>query len=95
MKRALLAGSVMAFTLAFSGCDEDQRRTEQKINAPAPEYATRYIMACPKCGAPQSPFRINVLKSYYTCNGLAPKFPYHPTKEWSHRITDHNPQVEK
>src|SRR5687768_16850806 len=90
MKRHFVALTVLGACLMLTGCDEDQRNTEEKLSAPSPDYATRYTMACPKCGAPQKPFRISQLKSYYKCTGQPPKFPYHDEKQWSHRISDHD-----
>ena len=84
MKRGLLvlAGSVCLLWLA--GCDN--RSTAEKLYNPSPDYTTRQIMACPKCGAPQKPYRINGTKEYYECSGMPPRFPYHPRYEWSHTI---------
>jgi hypothetical protein len=81
--------------LAFTGCTEDHRTREEKQFAPTPDFATRNTMECPKCKAPQKPFRIDALKSYYRCTGLPPKFAYHEESTWSHRIDDHTPQVER
>jgi hypothetical protein len=88
MKRAMMA---MTFLLSFfllTGCDEDQRNDREKKEAPKPELSTRKVMACPQCGAPQAPYRLTHIKSYYKCEGQPPKFKYHEAKEWSHRISD-------
>jgi hypothetical protein len=95
MKRFVLTVAGCALLLLLAGCKEDHRNTQEKLYSPASDYATRYVMACPKCGAPTKPFRINVLKSYYKCNGLPPKFVYHEEVQWSHRIKDKDPQVEQ
>ncbi len=88
MKRILLAMGLLLPVILLQGCSEDQRSTEKKQHAPAPDFNTRRVMACPKCGAPQHPFRISAVKSYYRCTGIAPKFPYHDEKQWSRRIKD-------
>jgi hypothetical protein len=90
MKRTLMAIALALPFFLLTGCDEDQRKPEEKEHAPKPELSTRYTMSCPKCGAPQRPYRITALKSYYKCEGKPPKFPYHKTKEWTHRISDHD-----
>ena len=87
MKRALRAGALLAFAFvlwAAGGCDD--RTTEEKQFSPPPEYDTRYVMICPECGAPQRPFRINALKSYYRCTGIPPKFPFHKERRWQHDV---------
>ena len=92
MKRCLLA--VAGFACFFlAGCD--MRNTQEKLHTPNPDFATRYMMACPECGAPQKAYRITALKSYYRCSGLPPKFNYHTERLWDHTIADHNPQVEQ
>jgi hypothetical protein len=88
MKRALLASALFAMMFVLGGCDEDQRNTDEKLNAAPLDYNTRRVMACPKCGAPTAPWRISEIKSYYRCSGMPPKFKYHPEKEWTHRFHD-------
>ncbi len=88
MKRFLQASALLALVFTLGGCVEDHRDTDEKMNAPAPDFANRRVMACPKCGAPQRPFRVDAIKSYYKCEGLPPKFPYHEEKRWSHRPHD-------
>lgn len=95
MKRALLAASVMAFTLVLGGCKEDSRGTDEKLTAPAPDFNTRNVMACPRCGAPQKPFRISGVKSYYRCSGQPPKFAYHDEKKWNHTISNDKDSTER
>mgnify|MGYP001610445928 CR=1 FL=1 len=88
MKRALFACAVLAFAFMLGGCDDDQRRGEEKEITPDPDYASRQVMRCPKCGAPQRPYRTSQIKSYYKCSGLAPKFKFHNEYKWSHRAHD-------
>ncbi|HYG76892.1 MAG TPA: hypothetical protein VEK08_17945 [Planctomycetota bacterium] len=88
MKRFFQAAAWVAMVVVLNGCNEDQRNTEEKLNAPAPDFSTRPVMACPKCGAPQRPFRIDAIKSYYRCTGQPPKFPFHNEKTWIHRPHD-------
>jgi len=96
MKRALLAGGLLAFAFVLGGCDaEDTRSTEEKLYAPTPDFATRYVVACPKCGAPQRPYRVNGEKSYYRCSGQPPKFRYHKEKLWTHDISHDKKSVEQ
>jgi ssDNA-binding Zn-finger/Zn-ribbon topoisomerase 1 len=87
MKRALWASGLLGLALVLGGCsDKDDRGTEEKLYAPAPEFATRNVMACSKCGAPQRPYRINGDKSFYRCTGQPPKFFAHPEEKWTHKI---------
>lgn len=72
--------------IALTGCEEDKRTVEEKASAPAPEFATRYIMHCPKCGNPVAPYSINNTKSFYKCSGNPPKHAYHAEKTWSRRL---------
>jgi hypothetical protein len=74
--------------LAVSGCNEreDTRSTEEKMDAPRPDFKTRLYMACPKCGCPQRPYRITEIKDYYRCSGNPPKFPYHTEHLWQHTV---------
>jgi hypothetical protein len=93
MQKALLIAGFLGAAFLLSGCntddpEEDHRNTEEKLSAPAPDYATRRVIACPKCGAPQKPYRITDLKNYYRCSGQPPKFKYHPEREWSYRLCD-------
>lgn len=88
MKRVFQAFALLTLALVLGGCNEDQRSGEEKANAPAPDFTSRRVMACPKCGAPQRPFRIDAIKSYYKCEGLPPKFPWHEEKRWIHRPHD-------
>ena len=51
MKLALWASALLALGFLSGGCsDKDDRATEEKLYAPAPELASRNVMACPKCG---------------------------------------------
>lgn len=97
MKRAFLAGSLFALLFILSGCveDEDHRKTSEKLDAPKADVATRHVMACPKCRAPQRAFRVDAVKSYYKCSGLPPRFPHHDEKQWIHRISDHDISTER
>jgi hypothetical protein len=96
MKRCLVfLGLAVPLVFAMSGCVEDHRSREEKQFAPSPEYASRYTMQCYKCKAPQKPYRIDAIKSYYKCSGHPPKFPYHEEVQWTHRISDHDPQIER
>ena len=52
-------------------------------------------MACPKCGAPQKPFRINAVKSFYRCTGQPPRFPYHYEKRWERKLSDEKDNAEQ
>jgi hypothetical protein len=88
MKQAIFAGVLLAFVLVLGGCDEDQRNTEEKMSAERLDYTSRVVMPCPKCGAPQRPYRISNIKSYYKCSGALPKFPWHEQKKWDHRFHD-------
>jgi hypothetical protein len=95
MKRALCASGLLALALLLGGCeDTDNRSTEELLYAPAPDFATRNVMACPKCGAPQKPWRINGDKSFYRCTGQPPKFRSHPEVTWAHRLSHdkHSPE---
>ena len=82
----VVLGLSVSAAFMLSGCDEDHRHTDEKLDSPAPNFNSRQIMACPKCGAPTSPFRISQLKSYYHCSGQPPKFPYHEERAWEHTI---------
>ncbi|MCY3020431.1 MAG: hypothetical protein NTW87_15535 [Planctomycetota bacterium] len=95
MKQALLASGLLAFAFLLGGCTDDDRTTDEKLHSPPPEFTTRYTMACPKCGAPQKPFRINAVKSFYRCTGQPPRFPYHQEKRWEHKICDEKDSVEQ
>ena len=87
MKQFLLAVGFGASLFLLVGCnDEDNRGTKKILESPAPDFASRLVMTCPKCGAPQRPFRINTIKSYYKCSGLPPKFAYHPEERWDHSL---------
>jgi len=88
MKRFFKAALVLSLVVVLYGCNEDQRTGEKIRRAPLPEFVNRVTMECPKCGAPQRPYRIDEIKSYYRCTGLAPKFPYHSEKTWIHRPHD-------
>jgi hypothetical protein len=88
MKRVFQAFALLTLALVLGGCNEDQRGAEEKATAPAPDFASRRVMQCPKCGAPQRPYRIDAIKSYYKCEGLPPKFPWHQEKQWIHRPHD-------
>lgn len=77
-------GTAMVFALA--GCEEDKRTVEEKAAAPNPQFATRNVMHCPKCGAPTVPYSLNHTKSFYKCTGQPPKFTVHPEKRWSRRL---------
>ena len=79
-------GLAAVAALMLSGCDEDHRKVDEKIVAPNPDFSTRYVMACPKCGAPTSPYRISALKSYYRCTSQPPKYPYHEERDWQNTI---------
>jgi hypothetical protein len=94
MRRALLACGLLAFALVPIGCDND-RHTDEILYAPPAEYATRYVMACPRCGAPTKPFRINATKSYYRCSGQPPKFTSHKEKLWSHVVSHDKDSTEQ
>ena len=87
-RRTFLMSTLTAPLLALYGCHEpgDTRSTEEKQQAPAPDLKTRLYMACPKCGAPQRPYRITEIKDYYRCSGAPPKFPYHKEHLWQHTI---------
>jgi len=80
--------------LASTGCSRqenlrgDHRGMEQKLYGAPPTYDTRYVMSCPKCGAPQRPYRVSDIRSFYRCEGTPPRFPYHQMYEWDHKI-DH------
>ncbi|MGD0091368.1 MAG: hypothetical protein ABSE73_15735 [Planctomycetota bacterium] len=96
MKRTLWASGLLALAFVLGGCDDsDERSTGQKVNAPAPDVTTRYVMACPKCGAPTKPYRVNGIKSYYRCTGQPPKFLSHPEQTWSHSINRAQDSAEK
>jgi len=84
--KTILLGLGLAATLCLTGCDEDNRNTDEKINAPSPDFTSRDVMACPKCGAPTAPYRISTIKSWYHCSGQPPRFAYHETREWQHTI---------
>ena len=85
MNRFLLALSV-AGLLGMTGCAEDQRNTDEKLNRPALDFSSRHVMPCPDCGAIQRPYRITDLRSYYRCSGQPPKFKYHSEIQWTHAI---------
>lgn len=87
-RRMFLAAAVVLPMAALTGCKEreDTRTTEEKMEAPQPDFKTRLYMACPKCGAPQRPYMINEIKSYYRCSGLPPKFRYHEEHKWQHTV---------
>ena len=91
MKQACLM-LVCASVLLLAGCTheenltDDSRDAQQKANAPAPDVATRPVMACPKCGAPQRPYRVTAVTSYYRCSGTPPKFAYHPLQTWERTV---------
>ena len=82
----VLLGLAFASVLMLTGCDEDHRKVDEKLTAPSPDFNSRQIMACPKCGLPNSPFRISQLKSYYRCSGQPPKYPFHDERLWEHTI---------
>ncbi|HEY3321426.1 MAG TPA: hypothetical protein VGP72_13220 [Planctomycetota bacterium] len=90
MKTSLAAGFLLALCFACCGCNErdDKRTSEEKLNTPALNLESRPVMACPECGAPQRPYRINATKSYYRCTGAPPKFVHHDEKTWSHKVKD-------
>ena len=87
MKLRLFFGMSLAM-LMLAGCTEkyDTRTTDEKREAPQPDFKTRLYMACPKCGCPQRPYRISEIKDYYRCSGGPPKFPYHPEHQWQHEV---------
>ena len=100
MKRAFFLGvlslGLLALALVLDGCsDKDDRGTDGKLYAPAPEFATRSVMACSKCGAPQKPYRINGAKSFYRCTGQPPKFAFHPEEKWVHAISHDKDSTEQ
>ena len=84
MGRIFLGLAITA--LMLSGCDEDHRKPNEKVIAPDPDFNSRNIMACPKCGAATAPYRISALKSYYRCSGQPPKYPYHEERKWEHAV---------
>jgi hypothetical protein len=88
MKKSIFASALLAMMFVLGGCDEDQRNTEEKQAAEPLDYNSRVVMACPKCGAPQRPYRITTIKSYYKCTGIPPKFVWHEEKKWDHRFHD-------
>lgn len=85
MKRGFLAVAGFACLFALAGCD-DHRSTAEKMYAPNPDYATRAVMACPQCGAPQRPYCVTETHNYYRCSGQTPKFPYHEEHKWNRAI---------
>src|SRR5260221_7360507 len=87
-RRCVAFFALTLMLIVMGGCNEreDKRNTEEKQIAPQPDFKTRLYMACPKCGAPQRPYRINELKSYYRCSGAPPKFPYHTEYKWQHTM---------
>jgi hypothetical protein len=85
----------LASLILLMGCDEDKRTGDEKASQPAPEYATRYVMQCPKCGAPTAPYAVNGYKNFYRCSGQPPKFAYHSEKEWSRRLNTDGTRDEK
>ena len=87
-RRTFLSASIAIPLGILTGCTErdDKRTTEEKQEAPQPDFKTRLYMACPKCGAPQRPYMINEIKSFYRCSGLPPKFRYHEEHKWQHTI---------
>ena len=95
MRYVVWAGGLLAFAFLLGGCDQDNRSTEQKLYSPAPDFDTRHVTPCPKCGAPQKPCRINSVKSYYRCSGQPPRFPWHKEKQWSHTISHDKASVEQ
>ena len=77
-------------------CAESEKESaEESTEASSPDYATRHVMACPKCGAPMSPYRINAKKSFYRCTGLPPKYPYHEEEKWSHKLETKESEAER
>ena len=100
MKRAFFLGAfslgLLALAFTLGGCsDKDDRDTDEKLYSPPPEFATRHVMACPKCGAPQRPYCINGVKSFYRCTGQPPKFPIHAQEEWVHAISHDKDSAEQ
>ena len=87
-RRELLAKAGLGIfaALALTGCDEDNRQPEEKLHAPHPDFNSRQVMPCPKCGNPTAPYRISEIKSWYKCAGNPPKFAYHETREWTHTL---------
>jgi hypothetical protein len=85
-RRQFLGLSVMGLTLAGCNQREDKRTTDEKLDAPQPDFKTRLYMACPKCGCPQRPYRITEIRNYYRCSGNPPKFPYHSEHQWQHAV---------
>jgi hypothetical protein len=81
----VLLGLAMA-ALLLSGCDEDHRKPDEKLTSPSPDFNSRPVMACPKCGSPTSPFRISRLKAFYRCTGQPPRYPYHDERRWEHSV---------
>jgi hypothetical protein len=93
----LLAGGLVALAFVLGGCDsDDEHRTTQEVQyGPTPDFNTRFVMPCPKCAAPQRPFRITAHKSYYRCTGVPPKFPPHHEKRWDHEVSHHVRSLEQ
>ncbi len=90
MKRFLIVGAVTTLALGLGGCDQDHRGTQAKLHSATPDITTRNVMVCPVCGAPQRPYRVNRVQSFYRCTGLPPKFEAHDLTEWTHDIS-HSP----
>ena len=86
MKRALWASGLLALAFLLGGCLCTRSPQEKLTRRPRTSIPAQ-MMACPKCGAPQKPYRVNACKSYYRCSGQPPKFLYHPECSWSHNNT--------
>jgi len=93
--KKLALGLAMALVLVLTGCEEDKRTLEEKASAPNPEFASRNVMHCPKCGSPTTAYSINGYKSFYKCSGPAPKFTPHSEKRWSRRLDVGNQPSER
>ena len=75
--------------------ESKEEAKEEAAETSSPDYTTRHVMACPKCGAPMKPYRINAKESFYRCSGLPPKYPYHEEEKWSHKIETKESEAER
>ena len=94
MKKALMFLGLFVAVM-MSGCSEDNRTTQEKLDSPKADFNTRQVMPCPKCGNPTAPYRISLIKSWYKCNGNPPKFAFHETREWTHTIKHDDETTER
>jgi len=96
-RREMIAKSGLGLfaALAMAGCNEDNRETQEKLDSPRPDFNTRQVMACPKCGNPTAPYRISNIKSFYKCSGNPPKFATHDTREWTHTLKHDDETTER